>query len=167
MNENKNEKLNWQMLVDIKNEIGSDILKQQIQINEYVKLFKDKIDANPEIGVLIVGLHNTILDLVNTVRDFSILHSTSTKTLEDGTVVADGFRTGDIEDDSDDYFLFMKYYNGYISTREKLAHIVATAYMDIFSRLKSEEIVKELGSIRDQGIEDIKKETEGVMDGAK
>ena len=168
--ENK-EVLTWEMLEALKNDTAKNIIKQQIQIKEYINLYKDKIAKDNDLKETLIGLTNTIMDLVNDARLISLRHATEVKTVEkDGyeTKVGITFKKGEVDENSDEYFDYLKTYQGYISINEKLAHIVSMAYIDIFSKLKSDEVVNELKNIHQNGVSNLEKVTkEAIENGNK
>ena len=147
---------NWESLNASRVNLSKDIIKQNIMISELVKLHGEQIEQDNELKLMVTGLLNSITDLANDVREISLLHATETKQLDDGTVVPVKFREGPVDENSDEYFDFLKYGNGYIAISEKLAHLVSINYIDIFTKLGAPKVSETIKELRNQGVEDTK-----------
>jgi len=147
------EDLYWEGLVTLKNEVAESILKEQQLVLELSKVYAKELEKDKELYDAVKGLILSISDLANDVPPIMNEH------MENGK-----FKEGLVDSENVDGIL--KYLNigqQYIVITENIKNLMATAYLDIFTRLSVP--TDDLKDVIKKGNENIEKVIEGNING--
>ncbi len=130
------EVLTWQELLLAKRDAGEAIMGQQLLIIELSKLHEKTIDGDSELYLTIKGLLQTLEDLAKDVNTVSLGHAVETTVVGEFTI-GSKFKEG-LVSDGEDQMEYISIAAHYLSVVDKVAHLAGTAYLDVFTRLKTD-----------------------------
>jgi len=125
------EPIYWESLLNIREDLVKNIIQQQATILELVKRYEKELETDTETAKAIDGISLSIQDLAKNVAEITNKHKNA-----DGS-----FKKGLIDND-DDMLEYLNYASTYVAIDENLANLLATAYIDVISRLTTDTILK-------------------------
>lgn len=135
--------LNWEDLVVAKDEAVRSIIGQQHLLFELASLYKDRLENDQELYASVQGLMKSYQDIASDVKVTMLKHIT----FEDDKITA--IKSGVVDQSTDEYYDYIQIGGEYIAAQEKIGHLAATAYLDIFTQLKLP--TTELKKVHDDG----------------
>ncbi len=135
------EVVHWDDLMLAKQEVNEAIIRQQMLIAGLSRTHISTIASNDDLRKVILGLTKSLLDITKDSLVNSLKHSVTTTKFKEITIPKT-FKTGKIKS-MDDQYLYVNIAAVYMSLQDKVAHLESTAYLDIFSTLKTKDIKKE------------------------
>lgn len=117
------EPLHWDGLINMQASIVNAIMNQQALVLELSKKFESVLNNDPGTFAAVDGLMKSIHDIAIGVSQLQAQHK-----------IKDVFRVG-VATGEDEILDYLRIGAGYISAEENLANMMATAYLDIFTRL--------------------------------
>lgn len=117
------EPIYWDGLIEMQAAIAKTMIEQQLFVLELSKKYKDALESDKSIFHAVSGLMLSIGDLAADLAGIQNLHK-----------VDGAYRTGEIND-IDGTMDYLRIASNYIAIEENLSNLMASAYLDIFSRL--------------------------------
>ena len=132
--------LDWDGLVTERNNVVNDIINQQALVLEMSIKFKDILLKDEKLTHMMNGLMLSIQDLAENVAEITKSHKD-----------ANGEFFKGITKNDDETLEYLRIASTYIAIGENLANLIATAHVDIFSKLTTNKAILD-------SIEEAKKE---------
>jgi hypothetical protein len=143
----------WEELLLAKTEAGDSIINQQHLIVGLIELYEKVIENDIELFNTIKGLLKTLEDLAKDINTISLEHATVTTKLGEFTIGSE-FKKGVVAIGVDQ-MSYIEIAAKYLSIIDKVAHLAGTAYLDVFTRLKTD--TSELAKAINDGIAAVEK----------
>ena len=124
------EPLYWESLVTERTNLVNNIIQQQAIVLELARRYEKELAEDEDTAKALNGLILSIEDLAKNVAEITEKHRVDGK-----------FREGKIDND-DDILEYLNYASTYVAIGENLANLLATAYIDVISRLTTDTILK-------------------------
>lgn len=138
------EPLHWEGLVQIRKDLVTNVIEQQALVLELAKKYEEILKKDTETSHALNGLMLTIQDLATNIAEITKEHQ------DDNGNYFTGIAEGD-----DAILDYLRIASTYISIEENLANLIATAYLDVFTKLTTDTSI----------INDIKKIIEDMKNG--
>lgn len=142
----------WEDLMQLRKEAVNDLLEQQALVNETVKQIQHLILKDTKLSIAIKGLINSFTDIAEKVRQNMNYHIQ----MDENNNIVD-YKKGIIDQSTDDMYDYIKIASNYLNAKEQIAHLMASAYLEIFTLVKAND-----GTLVNQ--EDINKITDTYVE---
>jgi len=130
----------WDGLNEEQAHVTKSIMSQQALVLELSKKFESILNKDQETFQAVDGLMKSIHDIAIGVSQLQAQHKD-----DNGA-----YLTGEVSGD-DDIMTYLRIGSGYISAEENLANMIATAYLDIFTKLSTDTSqLDELADLKDK-----------------
>ena len=131
------EKLLWDDLIYIRDDTAKLIMGQQIQIHELAKSHEKDISNDKDTLNTVKGLMHSLNDIALELQESSMKHA---KVITDNKIIE--YKKGEVNRGDDEELEYIRITGEYITIAEKVSTLASTAYMDIFSKLKVDEVIR-------------------------
>ena len=151
----------WDDLVELRKEVVKDLIEQQALVNETVKQIQHLILKDNKLSVAVKGLLSSFTDIAEKVRQNMNFHMQ----LDENNNIID-YKKGPINTENDEMYDYIKISSNYISAKEQISHLLATAYLEIFTLVKANDDTlvsqEDLNKITDTYVESQKELLENI-----